>query len=198
VLGAAYLSSDRDGLDWSEHPDGRLFDALAGDPTALGELYDRYGRLVYGLAVAILANQQEAEDLTHEVFLTLCTANTYDPTRGSVGGFLTTLTRSRAIDRLRGRTRSGRLLREHWHSAPPLELPATPLDQLTTRRMTERVRASLAELSENERRALELAYYKGLTQAEIADDLGVPLGTVKSWCRRGLLNLKRALGDLVE
>jgi len=185
-------------LDWSGYPDGQLLDALAEDPSALGALYDRYGRLVYGLAVAILANREEAEDLTHEVFVTLRSANTYDPARGSVGSFLTTLARSRAIDRLRGRTRSVRLLRDHWQSSPPIELPATPPDQVSARRTTERVRASLAELSDNERRVLEMAYYKGLTQAEIADDLGVPLGTVKSWCRRGLLNLKRALGDLVE
>jgi RNA polymerase sigma-70 factor (ECF subfamily) len=185
-------------VDWSGHPDEQLVQVLADDPSALGPLYDRHGRLVYGLALAVLKSQPEAEDLTQEVFLTLCSTNAYDPARGSVGAFLTTLVRSRAIDRLRRRTRSVRLLRAQWESAPPLELPATPLDRVSTAECSARVRAALAGLPESERRVLEMAYYRGLTQTEIADELGAPLGSVKSWCRRGLVGLKRALGDLVE
>ena len=153
---------------------------------------------MYGLALAILTSPDEAQDLTQEVFLTLSTTELYDPSRGSVGAFLTTLVRSRAIDVLRRRSRRVRLLHEHWKAAPAPEPLATPLDAVASEQCGARVRQALAELPETERRALELAYYQGLTQAEIADELGAPLGTVKSWCRRGLLTLRKALGDLVD
>jgi RNA polymerase sigma-70 factor, ECF subfamily len=198
MLGAASGRREEDEVDWSEQSDEALLRALESDPSALGPLYDRHGRLVYGLALAILKNQQEAEDLTQEVFLMLCSSPSYDSARGSIGAFLTTLVRSRAIDRLRRRSRSVRLLRDQWASAPAPELPATPLDRVSTAQCSARVRQALADLPDNERRVVELAYYRGLTQTEIADELGAPLGSVKSWCRRGLIGLKRALGELVE
>ena len=184
--------------DWSSEPDERLVAALADDAAALGPLYDRHARLVYGLALAILGNQGDAEDLTQEVFLTLCRQSSYDPARGSVGAYLTTLTRSRAIDRLRHRGRTTRVLRVSWQTAPPPEAPPTPHDDAARRECTERVRAALAALGPNERRALEMAYYQGLTQQEIAERLETPIGTVKSWCRRGMLAMQAALGDLWE
>jgi RNA polymerase sigma-70 factor (ECF subfamily) len=186
------------GVDWSNQPDERLLGALADDPSALGPLYDRYSRLVYGLAVAVLGSGDEASDLTQEVFLSLCTEHGYDARRGTVGAFLTTVTRTRAIDRLRRRTRRVRLLRDH-HVATPAPTPEpSPVERLGQAECGDRVRKALAELPPNERRALEMAYFQGLTQAEIAEDLKAPLGTVKSWCRRGLLTLKDALGELVE
>jgi len=178
--------------------DEELLARLADDHTALGPLYDRHSRLVYGLALAILANADEAQDLTQEVFLSLCDSRLYAPARGSVGAFLTTLVRSRAIDRLRRRTRRVRLLRAQWEAAPPLEPAAMPHDRLAEAQSAQRVRAALEALSGDERRVLEMSYYKGLTQAEIAEDLGIRLGTVKSWCRRGLIALKRSLADLVD
>jgi RNA polymerase sigma-70 factor (ECF subfamily) len=184
-------------VDWSNESDDRLLDGLADDPAALGALYDRYSRLVYGLALAVLGNADEAADLTQEVFLSLCNQQGYDAARGTVGAYLTTVTRTRAIDRRRRRTRRMRLLREHHAAAPiPHALP-TPLEQLSQAESTRRVREALEQLPANERRALEMAYFRGLTQAEIAEDLGAPLGTVKSWCRRGLLGMKQSLGDLV-
>jgi RNA polymerase sigma-70 factor, ECF subfamily len=185
-------------VDWSNQPDERLLEALADDPSALAPLYDRHARLVYGLAMAVLGNADEAADLTQEVFLSLCNVHGYDVARGTVGAYLTTVTRTRAIDRLRRRTRRVRLLREHHVATPvPVALP-TPVERLTQAESTVRVRQALAELPDNERRALEMAYFQGLTQAEIAEDLQTPLGTVKSWCRRGLLTMKKSLGDLVE
>jgi RNA polymerase sigma-70 factor (ECF subfamily) len=184
-------------VDWSTEPDERLLAALAEDPSALGPLYDRHSRLVYGLAMAVLGNADEAADLTQEVFLSLCQEHTYDAARGSVGAYLTTVTRTRGIDRLRRRTRRVRLLRDH-HEATPVPTPEpTPVERVSTAECSVRVRAALGELPETERRALEMAYFQGLTQAEIAADLDVPLGTVKSWCRRGLITLKKSLGDLV-
>lgn len=178
--------------------DAELVARLADDPSALGPLYDRHSRLVYGLALAVLGSVDEAQDVTQEVFLSLCTQTLFDPARGTLGAFLTTLVRSRAIDRLRRRTRRVRLLRAQWESAPPPEPPATPLDRLAEQRAADRVRHALGELAPAERRALEMAYYQGLTQTEIAEELGAPIGTVKSWCRRGLIALKVALGDLVD
>jgi RNA polymerase sigma-70 factor, ECF subfamily len=178
--------------------DQALLRALGTDRSALGPLYDRYGGLVFGLARAILQSQEEAEDLTQEVFVMLCQGTGYDVGRGSLGAYLTTLTRSRAIDRLRSRGRRLRLLHASWKSAPPPDLPPAAVDRIATRESSERVRSAVAELPANERRALEMVYYEGLTQAEIAAALDAPLGTVKSWCRRGLLGLRAALADLVE
>jgi len=185
-------------VDSSDQPDERLLDALADDPSAVGPLYDRHSGLVYGLALAVLRSPDEAQDLVQEVFLTLGDQSSYDAARGSLGAYLTTVTRTRAIDRLRRRTRHAQLLRD-WHTAtPPVEAPPTALERISTAECSARVRQALAELAENERRALEMAYFQGLTQAEIAADLGAPLGTVKSWCRRGLVAMRQALGDLVE
>lgn len=185
-------------MDWSNQSDERLLEALADDPSALGPLYDRHSRLVYGLAMAVLGNADEAADLTQEVFLSLCGEHGYDARRGAVGAFLTTVVRTRAIDRLRRRTRRVRLLRDHQASAPIPTTAPSPLERVSEAECGERVRSALAGLPDTERRALEMAYFKGLTQAEIAEDLEVPLGTVKSWCRRGLLAMKKSLGDLVD
>ena len=182
----------------AEPSDEVLLRTLGTDRSALGPLYDRYGGLVYGLARAILQSPEDSEDLTQEVFVMLCQGTTYDVRRGSLGAFLTTLTRSRAIDRLRGRGRRLRILRASWQSAPPPDLPVAPVDRIATREGSERVRSAVAELPANERRVLEMVYYQGLTQAEIAATLDAPLGTVKSWCRRGLLGLRAALADLVQ
>ncbi len=176
--------------------DGELLTVLAADSSALARLYDRYAKLVYGLALVILQSREEAEDLTQEVFLSLCEPTAYDPGRGSVGAFLTTVTRSRAIDRLRRRGRSARLLKT-WHEARPPPAPQqTTFDCLATWRSAERVRAGLAELPEPHRQVLELAYYRGLSQGEIAADLDTPLGTVKSRTRRALMSLARAVEGL--
>jgi RNA polymerase sigma-70 factor (ECF subfamily) len=173
-------------------------DALADDPAALGAVYDRYAGLVYGLARAALGNEDEAQDLTQEIFLTLYRQRSYDPSRGGLGGFLATMTRTRAIDRLRARGRKVRLLRDLQRTATPPAHPFTPLERISMAQCSVRVRAALAELPENQRRVLEMTYYRGLTQTEIAADLDTALGTVKSWARRGLLSLKHALGDLAE
>jgi RNA polymerase sigma-70 factor (ECF subfamily) len=174
--------------------DEELLAAAVDDPSALGALYDRHSRLVYGLARAMLSSREEAEDLTHEVFVGLCGPTGYDPGRGSVAAFLVTVTRSRAIDRLRRRVRSARLL-ESWPEAAPATIP-TPCEHASLRRTAQRVRSVLAELPMGQRQVLEMAYYKGLSQHEIAIRLELPLGTVKSRSRRALQSLGRSLEDL--
>jgi len=169
---------------------------VAEDASALAPLYGQYAKLVYGVAFAMLGCREEAEDLTHEVFVAICGPTTYDADRGSVSAFLVTMTRSRAIDRLRRRNRSVRLLKT-WHEAePPAPAPTTPFDHVLMQRTVERVRAVLAALPRGERELLEMAYYRGLSQGEIAADLDTPLGTVKSRLRRSLIKLEGALTDL--
>lgn len=197
MVEAHALRSTEPAPDWAAQPDDVLLRAVRTDATAMGPLYDRYARLVYGLARAVLQNDAEAEDLTQEVFMTLCEDHGYDPSRGTVGAYLTTVTRTRAIDRVRRRSRRVRLLHEQW-VATPAPLSPTPADELSMAQCADRVRTAMAELSDNERRALEMAYFQGLSQVEIAEELDTPLGTVKSWCRRGLGSLKKSLGDLLE
>jgi len=94
-------------------------DSLARDPSALAEIYDRYAGLVYGLALAALRNAEDAQDLTQEIFLTLYRqSGSYDPARGALGGFLATMTRTRAIDLLRARGRKVRLLQDFHRTTP--------------------------------------------------------------------------------
>lgn len=176
-----------------ESSDERLLAVVATDPRAFAVLYERYANLVYGRALAILGCREDAQDLTHEVFLSVCGPTSYDRARGTVAAFLITMARSRAIDRLRQRTRSARLL-SAWHAdALPTRAPRTPFDAVSMQRAAERVRAVLADLPGRQRRVLEMTYYDGLSQSEIAADLGTPLGTVKTLSRRAMIALSRAL-----
>jgi RNA polymerase sigma-70 factor (ECF subfamily) len=179
--------------------DAELFSALkAGQSSALGILYDRYASLVYRLALRILANPQEAEDLTQEIFLTLWRRRTYNPARGSVSSFLTTLTRSRAIDKLRSRGTNLKFI-QRWSQAMTAEtLPPTPFELASLSQRSEYVRNALAQLPAKQRQVLEMAYYNGLSQSEIAKQLDIPLGTVKTWARQGLLKLRQNLQDFIE
>jgi RNA polymerase sigma-70 factor, ECF subfamily len=178
--------------------DEDLLQALKSDQTfALGALYDRYASLVYGLALAILTAPEEAEDLTQEVFLALCNKCDYDPTRGSLSAFLITMTRSRAIDKIRSRGRRLKFL-THWGQTIPTETPSPTLpEQMSLAECSQYVRNALAQLPDKQRQVLELAYYKDLSQMEIAALLDTPLGTVKTWARKGLVTLKGALHDLI-
>jgi len=177
--------------------DAALFLALqAGQTDALGILYDRYASLVYGLAIRILTNAEEAEDVTQEVFLAL-NRKQYDPARGSLSSFLVTMTRSRSIDRLRSRTRRTKFL-QRWQGMIKSETTQTLLEQASLSERAQLVCKALAQLPENERQVLEIAYYEGLSQSEIAKRLDTPLGTVKTRCRQGLLKLRQTLQDVIR
>ena len=165
-----------------------------GDHEALAELYDRHGRLVFSLALRILRDQSDAEDIVQDVFSQAWRQSSrYEPSRGNPVAWLLNLTRSRAIDRLRGRR-----ARPDTTAADPatLDLPdhAQPVDeQLAVTHQAARIRAAVDELSVLQRVAIELAFYEGLTHVEIADRLELPLGTVKTRIRQGLLKLKERL-----
>lgn len=171
---------------------------MAGQPSALGILYDRYASLVYRLALRILTNPQEAEDLTQEIFLTLWRSGTYNPDRGSLGSFLTTLTRSRAIDKLRSRGTNLKFIQRWSQMMVTQTSPPTPFESASLSQRSHYVRNALTQLPEKQRHVLELAYYEGLSQSEIAAQLGIPLGTIKTWSRQGLLNLRKNLQDFIE
>lgn len=179
--------------------DVELFYALkAGKSSALGILYDRYGSLVYGLALKVLGNSHEAEDLTQEIFLTLWRNATYNPARGELSSYLMILTRSRAIDKLRSRGTRLKLL-DRWSQTLVMQpVSPTPFEQADLNERSQYVRDALTQLPEKQRQVLLMAYYEGLSQSEIAKKLDIPLGTVKTWARQGLLKLRNTLQDLIK
>jgi RNA polymerase sigma-70 factor, ECF subfamily len=181
----------------SQPSDVDLLDRLrAGQVSALSVIYDRYSRLVYGLAYRILQNAEEAEDLTQEVFLTVWQRDTYNPQRGSFSSFIALLTRSRAIDRIRARGTKLRFL-QRWQGIVSSESVLNPVDNASMEERSQRIREALVLLSDKEREVLEIAYYEGLSQSEIAQRLNVPLGTVKTRSRQGLLKLRQTLEGYV-
>jgi RNA polymerase sigma-70 factor, ECF subfamily len=171
----------------------------AGDARALEELYDRHGRLVFSLACRIAEQPADAEDVTQDVFTQAWRrAAQYDPRRGSVAAWLLVMTRSRALDRLR-RQRSrpdGRDTVDEEHLSRMSGDAPDSEQRLMTRVEVERLRTALRDLPSAEREAIELAYYSGLTQAEIAVRLDQPLGTVKTRVRSGLIRLRTSMAGV--
>jgi RNA polymerase sigma-70 factor, ECF subfamily len=168
--------------------------AGTGDQSALGELYDRWVRPLHALAVNILRDHAEAEDVLHDVFVTLWEKSAaFDASRGHAFSWAATLTRNRAIDRLRSRARRAELLAQAAPADLGYDETNTPADGGDTTWLKEKasaVRQALSSLPADQRDALQLAYFGGLTQQEIAEKLSQPLGTVKARIRRGLLKLR--------
>jgi len=192
---------DRSGRGWTEDRAGdhaALARMARGEGDAVAELYDRHARPIYSLALRILGDTTEAEDIVQEVFSQAWKqAARYNASRGAVGAWLLTLARSRAIDRLRAkRARPGdvsdeRVAGQLVDTGPPADLLVLSSEQVA------RVRAALDELPLLQRAAIELAYYEGLTHAEIADRLEQPLGTVKTRIRLAMLKLRDVLAGTV-
>jgi RNA polymerase sigma-70 factor (ECF subfamily) len=181
-----------------EATDEALFVALKNrDSSALSVLFNRHSRLVYGLALKILADKQEAEDLTQEIFLTLWQKASSNPDCRFFVRYLVTITRSRAIDKLRARSRQLKLV-ERWGQMMTSDATpsVTPVEHATFAERSQRIYNALAQLPEKQRQVIELAYNQGLSQSEIAKQINIPLGTVKTCTRQGLLKLKRILLDL--
>jgi RNA polymerase sigma-70 factor (ECF subfamily) len=162
------------------------------DEDALAELYDRFGRPAYALAFRILRDAGLAQDAVQDAFLAAWrTAAGFDPRRGTASTWLMTLVHRRAVDVVR---REDRRRADPLADAPVASGDATD-EQAELRAERRRVQAALAVLTPAEREALELAYYGGLTQSEIAEKLGLPLGTVKSRMFAGLGRLRDALAE---
>jgi RNA polymerase sigma-70 factor, ECF subfamily len=169
-----------------------------GEGDAVAELYDRHARPIYSLALRILGDSTEAEDIVQEVFSQAWRqASRYSTSRGAVAAWLLTLARSRAIDRLRARraravgVSDDRVTDQLVDAGPPVDSLVLSSEQVA------RVRAALDELPLLQRAAIELAYFEGLTHAEIADCLEQPLGTVKTRIRLAMLKLRDVLAGTV-
>jgi RNA polymerase sigma-70 factor (ECF subfamily) len=174
---------------------------LERDPDAFARLYDRHADLVYSVALRVLADPALAEDTAQDVFLRLWrTPQAYDPARGRFVSWLVSVARNRAVDEVRMRGR--RRLREVGENANPEDPPDGRAEdpQLAVQVQADRlaVRRALLTLPEEQRTALELAYFSGLTQQEIAERLQQPLGTIKTRTRLALKKLRQALSAEVE
>lgn len=172
----------------------------SGEERALAALYDRYGGLVYSLAHAIVREGADAEEVTVDVFSQLWrTADRFDAERGAVRTWLATIGRSRALDLVRSRgRRQGAYERSAAADAaglasPPPSRPRSPDEQVEQDEMRETVSGALHALPEAQREVIELAYFQGLSQSEIAAHLNEPLGTVKTRTRTALQRLRDAL-----
>jgi RNA polymerase sigma-70 factor, ECF subfamily len=164
-----------------------------GNQTALKILYERYGALVYTLALKLLDRSDEAEDLTQDVFLNFWKQEKFDPTRSKLSTYLCLVTRSRAIDKLRSRQSEQKSLqRLQQNTVPEADLP-TSFDAVTAADEQRLVRASLDDLGDPQKQILELSYYRDLSQSEISKQLNLPLGTVKTHMRQGLIKLRQSL-----
>lgn len=180
-----------------EDADRALLGAIvAGDRQALAGLYDRYAPVLMALGLRMLGVHGEAEDLVHDVFLEAWQrAGDYDPRRGSVRTWLLVRLRSRALDRLRARTRS-KPSPVDLFDQPPERQAQEEDPELTPDRAA--VRRAVQTLSNEQRVVLELAYFSGLSASEIAHHIGVPIGTVKSRITSGLAKLRAGLNPLPE
>ena len=164
----------------------------AGDQLALHALYERAHRPVFTLIMRITANRETAEELTVDVFHDVWRrASRYDPANGTVLGWIMNQARSRAIDRLRFESRKKRS--EPGDIQPRAEGAPDPHDELELREQAESLRAALAALTPDERQAIEMTFFAGLTHAEAAARLNQPLGTIKTRIRSGLHKLRQRL-----
>jgi RNA polymerase sigma-70 factor (ECF subfamily) len=167
------------------------------DPRALGELYDRYGRIAFSLILRIVRDAGTAEDLVQETFLRVWNrVGGFDAEKGAIGPWLLAVARNRAIDYLRsasGRERNALELEETDHPALYRDMEAEIFHSDRARR----VKAALQKLSPQHRQVIELAYFEGLSQTEMAERMGQPLGTVKTWVRAALKTLRDDLGVVV-
>ncbi len=164
-----------------------------GDQAALGVLYDRYSPVLMAIGCRVLGNREAAEDLLHDVFLEAWRrAADYDPTRGSVRVWLCMRMRSRSLDRIRSSGRRQTVPMEEAN-LPEAEQGSDGDPSLTADRVT--VRRALEALPPEQRAVLELGYFEGLSSTEIAERVGIPVGTVKSRVASGIAKLRLALAD---
>ena len=163
------------------------------EPEALANTYDRYSHIVYSLFLRITRDESTAEDLVQELFMRVWNrAKEYDEGRGTLGVWITSIARNMAIDHVRSaQARFASRLRpiEHaeWAHAEGAKGPESLIDD------TRAVRTALSHLNENQKRVLELAYFEGCSQSEIASLMHEPLGTVKSWMRSALIRIRLSI-----
>ena len=167
-----------------------------GDEQALGSLYDRFGKVAYRLALRVVRDPALAEDAVQEAFLAVWRqAASFDRSRGKASTWIFTLVHRRAVDLVRRQSRFSALPDQLEAMAPQTLVAESVDDDVELREARRNVRAALATLSQAEREVLDLAYWGGLTQSEIATALGIPTGTVKSRTFHALAHLREALSQ---
>ncbi len=182
----------------STTPDEDLIRSLrAGHQDALGILYDRYGQLVFTVALRILNRPDEAEDLTQEVFLVFWKKENFQPQRASLGTYLSVLTRSRALNKLRSRGSQQRTVERLQRSVYNEWSHPCPLEQATLDEQHQIVQQAVTQLPDSQQQVLTMNYIEGLSHSEIAKRLNMPLGTVKTNARQALRRLRQSLGEAV-
>jgi RNA polymerase sigma-70 factor, ECF subfamily len=176
-------------------PDATLMQQLLRrDVGAFEELYERHSRIVYSLVLRILRQGPTAEEVVQDVFLQLWRNSSQYDVRRPLVPWLLTLARNRALDHLRLKSERQRRREEQTEEFPQIAAAAPEYERaLDEKRRAERVRALVGSLPAAQKKAIELAYFEGLSHSEIAASLHEPLGTVKSWIRNGLLRLKEGL-----
>jgi RNA polymerase sigma-70 factor (ECF subfamily) len=171
------------------------------EPDAMADLYDRFGRLAYSVIFAIVRDGATAEDLVQETFLRVWNrVHAFEAGRGSLGPWLLAVARNRAIDHIRSAgakmDRNAYELDAREHPSP--DHPSLFVDMERDVLNTDHariIRKAIAKLNANQQKVIELAYYEGLSQVEMADRMGEPLGTVKTWVRTALKHLREELGQ---
>jgi len=164
-----------------------------GEDGALAALYDRFGRTAYGLALRVLRDRELAEDAVQDAFMTVWrSADRFVPTRGKASTWILTFAHRRAVDVVR---REQRRRTDPMPDTPVEGESPAPDEEAWLRLQRERVQAALHKLPDQQREALELAYFGGFTQSELAERLGEPLGTIKSRMFSGLARLRELLDD---
>jgi RNA polymerase sigma-70 factor (ECF subfamily) len=183
----------------SQPADAELMERLLHrDSGALEALYDRYGRPVYSLVLRIAQHPSSAEEIVQDVFLQLWrSADRFQISRGPLEPWLFTMARNRALDFLRLKREKQRRREDSSDSEiiPSVIARPDPEGAIDRSRRAEKVRALMTSLPDAQRRALELAYFEGMSHSEIAETMGEALGTVKSWIRGGLMRLRDSLEE---
>lgn len=163
----------------------------ARDPQAMADLYDRFSKVVFSVIVRIVRNASVAEELTQEAFLRAWNrGGDFDASRGRIGPWLLTIARNRAIDYLRSSAGQQQVNTFELLSSERVSLFVNNEQKMLDQEQARRIRAGFSKLNENQRKVLELAYFEGLSQSEMAEKLGQPLGTVKTWVRTALSTLR--------
>lgn len=174
----------------------------AKDADALKELYSLYNRLLFGMILSIVKKREEAEDVLQEVFINIWEkAHTFKSKRGNVYSWLVTITRNKAIDRIRSKGYKTQKKASVSIDESPFTLEGDKFDPLETTIYSDRaeiVQKALDEIPESQREVLKIAYYRGMTQSEISDHLEIPLGTVKTRTRQGMIKLKNILESFIQ
>jgi RNA polymerase sigma-70 factor (ECF subfamily) len=195
------MMADSDDNVAEQNQDAALIERIrGGERAAFVGFYDRYSPLLFSVAARVLGDRKEAEDVLQEIMLVIWNkSGHYDPQLGTLSSWAVTLTRNKALDRLRARTRRLRLIEEAAILAEDSDATSYPSanEIVHGRERAELLHDAMKDLPPDQRMAIELAFFTGLSQSDIATRLQQPLGTIKARIRRGMLRLREQLGGVL-